>query len=434
MKMNDMNGKEAKTLPCLAAGVLVCAAAVAPAEPTILNYDKNANLAKAMEYDLTMDASAYRKPDGTTDPEVYKSYVAKAGRAPAERYYLMYLAQVDEPFQRARVYAKLADLYSGAADNHVAPGPPTADDLARAQDYCRKGLAEAPQAISHATIQMRGTLTLLPDPAQSLAALMDHYEWLQSLNEQSIAEHWLPLSPGNVKPTKFVIDSLLKSEAGHMDTVARSMVERAASLGRVNTFVRDKNKPGLNARHLLEIIRRFPGTKAAEYARAEIANHSVTAADAAAEKSLRPEKNGAEAGPTPPPAFPRVALAFAKFVPPGWSVVDVNTAAKPDGRDGKPGAEAGLSIVFQGPAKAATPGPQAAERLTIWIMPPGYVPAPLPAPGAPAPPATLLGATDQQYAVYATASGAMKSWPDWRARIAQCCGVTRPAEARRPSR
>jgi tetratricopeptide (TPR) repeat protein len=251
--------------------ILIQATAPASSEPLIVNYDHNPNLQKAMEYDLTLDNTVFLKPDGSLDAELYQSYVARASRDLAERHYLAYLEEVKEPFQRARVYAKLSDLYSGNVRQEVAPHP-TAQDMEKALEYCRKALAEAPDAVSLATIHIRGKATMLPDQEKGFRALEDHYQWLLSLNEQQIVDRWLPLRPGDAKPGPAVVDNLVKFLGTHTDTVAYNLVDIAVNLGRAKMRTPGpKGQPQeYDSSYLLEIIERFPGTRAQEYARQAI--------------------------------------------------------------------------------------------------------------------------------------------------------------------
>ncbi len=270
--------------------VLIQVTVPAFSEPLIVNYDDNPNLKKAMEYDLTLDNTMFLRSDGSIDMDLYHSYVARASRELAEQHYLAYLDEVKEPFQRARVYVKLSDLYSGNVRQEVAPHP-TAQDMKKALEYCRKALAEAPDAVSLATIHARGKATMLPDPEKGFRALEDHYQWLLSLDEQKITDHWLPLSPGNTKPSKAVVDSLVQFVGTHSDTVAYNMVDIAVNLGRAKM-----RKPGpkgqpqeYDSGYLLEIIERFPGTRAQEYARREIGTLMSIVADEQVTQMAHPD-------------------------------------------------------------------------------------------------------------------------------------------------
>ena len=67
---------------------------------TLRNYDNDPDLARGMQYDLAESGVGYDKAD----------------RAKAEKYYLEYLKNVQESFQKARVYARLGALYATGFD------------------------------------------------------------------------------------------------------------------------------------------------------------------------------------------------------------------------------------------------------------------------------------------------------------------------------
>jgi tetratricopeptide (TPR) repeat protein len=268
-----MDSRTLRTWKLIALWVLFPSAAPLLSEPLIVNYDNNANLQKAMEYDLTMNNMRFVKPGGEVDMDLYHSYVAKASRELAEKHYLAYLEEVKEPFQRARVYAKLSDLYSGHIRQEVAPHP-TPQDMEKALEYCRKALAEAPEGVSLATVHIRGKLAMLPDREKGFYALEDYYQWLLSLDEQKITKNWLPLRPGDNRPGKPAVDGLLQFLDDYDDTMAHNLVDLAVNLGRAKTRKPSPDKehlPEYDPCYLLEIIRRFPGTKAQEYANKEVA-------------------------------------------------------------------------------------------------------------------------------------------------------------------
>lgn len=267
-----MDRRESHTWKAMVFCVLIQATAPVLSGRLIFNYDNNPNLQKAMEYDLTMDNMIFLKPDGTIDRELYHSYVARASRELAEKYYLAYLKEVKEPFQRARVYIKLSDLYSGSVRHEVAPHP-TAEDIERALEYCRKALAEAPDAVSLATIHIRGKATMLPDRKESFRAQQDYYQWLLSLDEQKITDHWLPLQPGDSRPDKAAVEGLLKFiDKYSSDVVAYNLVDMAVNMGRTKMPRPSPTKQPqeYDPSYLLEIVERFPGTRAQERAKQEL--------------------------------------------------------------------------------------------------------------------------------------------------------------------
>src|SRR6056297_3105765 len=99
-----MNNLKSIFLATLSFCIVLSVAALS--ESLIVNYDNNPDLQKAMEYDLSMNKKRFIKPDGTVDQRLYDSYVENADQKLAEKYYLKYLKDINEPFQRARVYAK----------------------------------------------------------------------------------------------------------------------------------------------------------------------------------------------------------------------------------------------------------------------------------------------------------------------------------------
>ncbi|MHC4322893.1 MAG: hypothetical protein ACYSUX_01325, partial [Planctomycetota bacterium] len=248
--------------------VLAQSTAPGKPEPLIINYDDNPNLKKAMEYDLTMNNMIFLKPGGSFDKELYDSYVKKADCKLAEKYYLAYLEDVNEPFQRARVYSKLGALYIGRVSRDVTPLDEI--DKEKALQYYRKALAEAPEAISVASINTRAGLAVLPDPYEAFNAQKEYYEWVLSINKQKIIDNWLPLRPGNVKPSEFAVDHLLGIVDILKESEARNIAERAFTLGRIAMQREGGDGLQFDPRYLLEIIEKFPGTKASEYAKKHV--------------------------------------------------------------------------------------------------------------------------------------------------------------------
>jgi hypothetical protein len=291
-----MDSMKLRAVRALVVWFLIQSTAPVFAEPLIVNYDNNENLKKAMEYDLTMDNNMFVKPGGTIDMELYRSYVAKASRERAEEYYLAYLKEVKEPFQRVRVYAQLSNLFTGLVRPEVGPSP-IRKDIEKALDYCRKGLAEAPEAICFATINMRGALTRLADQQENFRAKEDYYKWLLSIDAKEITDHWLPVRPGDDKPSKRVVDDLLDLLDTQTKTVASNMIAMAVGLGRVNVV-----EPGPKGRpqrydpsYLLDIIQKFPGTRAQELATTELAQLTGIIADGHLEQMSSAAKGNAAA-------------------------------------------------------------------------------------------------------------------------------------------
>ena len=260
-------------------------------EPLIVNYDDNPNLKKAMEYDLSMDKTIFENSDDSINMELYNSYVEKADRELAEKYYLTYLEDINESFQRARVYAKLGDLYVGRVSNKVTKHEDV--NVPKALQYYEKALAEAPEAISLTMINVRGGLTMLPDMEKGFLAKLDYYEWMLSINEQEIIDNWLPLKPENIKPNKYIVDDIKEVVSVHSDTTAYNIVDRAVTLGIIAIQREYRYDEGLeyDPKYLLQITERFPGTKAEELAKKEISKLPDKAATKYLEELDKPFSN-----------------------------------------------------------------------------------------------------------------------------------------------
>jgi hypothetical protein len=260
-----MGNIKLNTLKFIVFCVLAQSTAPRRPEPLIINYDDNPNLKKAMEYDLTMSNNIFLKSDGSFDKELYNSYVKNADRELAEKYYLAYLEDVNEPFQRARVYAKLGALYVGRVSRHVTS--PDEIDKEKGLQYYQKAFAEAPEAISVASINIRAEVATLPDIYEAFNAQKDYYEWLVSINKQKIIDNWLPLRPGNVKPSESAVDNLLYVVDSVKETEAYGIADRALTLGRIDMQREGGVGMEFDPVYLIDIIKRFPGTKASEYAK-----------------------------------------------------------------------------------------------------------------------------------------------------------------------
>ena len=251
-----MNNVEFRKMFFAAVCIFVILSATAFSERPIVNYDKHPDLVKAMEYDLTMDMTRFIKPDGTIDDKLFDSYVKKADQKLAEKHYLAYLEDVNEPFQRARVYSKLGSLYLGTVSQHVTPR--NKKNLSKALEYYKKVLEEVPDAISIVTVSARGAMTMDPELSseESFYALMDYYEWLASIDEEKVKENWLPLWPGS--PNAVLSDKAAKNMTnfcqGHKETMAINLVLDAVDFGRNG-----------NIQYLLELMDKFPEGTAKEY-------------------------------------------------------------------------------------------------------------------------------------------------------------------------
>ena len=287
----------------VSAGIILCLAGTSHAGVIVVNYDNHPDLAKAKEYDLTVDPRRIRRADGSFDRELYKSYVAKASRELAEQHYLAYLQDVDESFQRAAVYARLGGLFSGATSAHVA----TTFDRDKARTYFRKALEAEPERIGWATLDARGFFATDANTVeQRFASYMDYYEWLLSIDEKTLKEKALPTRPPGtrlpgVRPVR-ELDETHKELAAQMkerirmaqlekkrpaqsqsseggflglikgqaETTAHNLVHEA--LGRMAIDPQTTLWSEARAiQHLTMLAERFPGASVAKRAKAELA-------------------------------------------------------------------------------------------------------------------------------------------------------------------
>ncbi|MHC4333741.1 MAG: hypothetical protein ACYSUV_08315 [Planctomycetota bacterium] len=167
-------------LICIVA--FIVSASLSPSGPAyaLVNYDRNPDLVKAMEYDRRTNQG---------DKE-------KADRAKAEYYYLRYLEDANQSFQRARVYSLLAGMYSVSFNREKGEKR----DLKKAREYYRKVLEEEPERIGHCTIVARNMLASLEtmgEPfSERVKARMAMYEWLSQIDEKKLKEKFLPETPG----------------------------------------------------------------------------------------------------------------------------------------------------------------------------------------------------------------------------------------------
>jgi hypothetical protein len=138
------------------------------------NYANHPELAKAMQF----------------DPETNGCDMKKADRAKAEYHYLRYLEDVNDSFQRARVYCQLGAMYAVTYNRQKGEQK----DRAKARAYYRKVLENEPNRIGRPTIVARNMLTTLdnPDWMNRVKARVEFYKWVSSLDEKAIKEKWLP--------------------------------------------------------------------------------------------------------------------------------------------------------------------------------------------------------------------------------------------------
>ncbi len=282
------------------AALLLCASRVSFALVNVVNYDNHPDLEKAKEYDLTIGNERFRRADGSFDQEQYRAYQAGANRELAEQYYLAYLQDVDESFQRAAVYARLGEMFSGSANPSVA----TSIDKDKARRYYRKALEAEPERIGWPTLQARGFLAVDADNLEErFASYMDYYQWLLSIDAQTLKEKALPTRPpgthrARIDPGPELNEAQKKraarmkesmaqaekqrpaqshsSEYGmvaflqtHGETTARNLIHEA--VGRMAIDPETGLLSEARAiQHLLMLVERFPGESVAERAKLEL--------------------------------------------------------------------------------------------------------------------------------------------------------------------
>jgi hypothetical protein len=196
----------------------------------VRNYDNNPVLAKALEYDFELNGG---------DPN-------KADRSKAEQYYLEYLKDVNESFQKARIYTQLGALYAVAVNRKIGEEP----DYEKAKYYLKKVLDLEPNRIDRETIRAR-TLLLSMNTVRTerIKANMDVYDWLVPINENKIKELWLPLTPNEKGPSENQIGIILNNT-----NASKSMLETNIISG-----IKAIDEQG-RTNFLDEITKRFPNT------------------------------------------------------------------------------------------------------------------------------------------------------------------------------
>ena len=287
---------------------------------SLQNFRNDPDLALAMEYD----------GEQTSDR-------SKADRAKAEEHYLAYLAREPESFQRARVYAQLGALHMTALNVHLGEKR----DVAKGTYYFRKVLEEEPSRIDWPTLRARTMLAPHSGTRQEVVkARMDCYELVLSLDRTRLQERWLPLTPENTRPTEGQLEKITNTLGSLEESTAINMVATA------------RNLPD-RALWLQEIVRRFPGTTAANLAQKEAAKLNITL-------------------PPPPPSAksPARSHIIAAAVDPNATGPDPDPAwpiSQPD----TPAFESDASVPplpAQGTPLAAAP-PAAQRSLRPWLVP-----------------------------------------------------------------
>jgi len=275
-----------------AAVILLCAGGICLAV-SVVNYDNDPNLENAKQYDLTIDPLRFLRADGTFDRESYEAYTAKANRELAETHYLLYLQDVNDSFQRAAVYARLGEIFSGIADPRVAPTL----DRNKARIYFRKTLEAEPQRIGMATLQARGFFATDPNTDEErFASYMDYYQWLLSIDEKQLKENWLPTRPPlphpgieMVEARRMLVEQLRAKRPprprsageggeggmlglikGQAETTAHNLVFEARGRMAFDPQTHQTSR-GRAVQYLTMLVDRFPDTSAAKRAQAELA-------------------------------------------------------------------------------------------------------------------------------------------------------------------
>lgn len=143
---------------------------------TLVNYENDPDLAKAMEYDLEMN----------------RGDLTKYNRQEAERYYLKYLEKAKDGFQIARVYCQLGAMYAVAFDAQSGEK----SDIEKARKYYKKVLETEPERIGRPTIVARNMLaSMLPCDLNRIKARIEVYKWVDGITEEHLREKSLPRRP-----------------------------------------------------------------------------------------------------------------------------------------------------------------------------------------------------------------------------------------------
>jgi tetratricopeptide (TPR) repeat protein len=203
-------------------------------------------MAKAMEYDLGENQHDYDKAD----------------RAKAVKYYLEYLEDVNESFQKARIYACLGALYATAVNPKLQEKP----DYEKARMYFQKVLDLEPTRIDRTTIRARVMLASLDKfGSDRVRADMEVYEWLRSIDEEKMRKLWLPLTPDDEGPSELIIRSTKNLQESLYNTLESNVIAVI------------KHLPEAEAQQcLLEIEQRLSGTEMEKLSRKHAAERSIS--------------------------------------------------------------------------------------------------------------------------------------------------------------
>ena len=127
----------------------------------IVNYLDDEDLALAMKYDGEYNP---------TKPE-------ERSQALAIKHYLAYAERCTDSGQRAEVYAQIAVIYGAAFD----PSKGEERDSAKAEEYCKKAIAEEPERLSRNMLRARTFQYGALDRAERFAYRQEVYAWRRRL-------------------------------------------------------------------------------------------------------------------------------------------------------------------------------------------------------------------------------------------------------------
>jgi hypothetical protein len=270
---------------------LVCLIPAGPsvASLAILNYDRDPDLAAALEYDR----------GETTDP-------SKADRDLAEQYYLKYLEKDLPSFQKARVYQRLGGLFTVESD----PPRGIMPDREKGAGYLAKALELEPNRIDMATIRARTLLASsgLLSREEYLRKGLDLYDWLLSVDDARLRTLWLPIEPNQTAIHPTALQSLQNTVPMARHTTAVNAIDAAAHM------------PDREAR-LAAIIQRFPKTEIADLAQRRLDTQLEELADRAvrhveSSSSTLPDSNSpGRTAPSPHPQPPVAAVLQGRLTP-----------------------------------------------------------------------------------------------------------------------
>lgn len=203
----------------------------------LINYANDPDLAEAMSYDTE-----------------YNQGRREGNRDKAEHFYLRFLARSQDPAMRARVYTQLGALYATNINRERGE----TKDLPKAREYMRKAIAELPDAVMPELKRARSLMVGSDQtPEQRLRQRIDNYKWLMSTDEQAMRERWVSNYPLGDKQ----FDHLRPLEIQSFEeSLARGLRATETNLLGDAKYSKDT----LAALHL--IIKRLPGTRAAERA------------------------------------------------------------------------------------------------------------------------------------------------------------------------